>query len=121
MRVIIAGSRSITDLRAVFHAMARAREYGIVPTSILCGMARGVDMLGYEWARLQEIHVDEYPADWSKGRTAGFVRNFQMARNADALVLVWDGKSNGSANMLSHAERLKLKIYKSMYRRPVKE
>lgn len=116
MRVIIAGSRSITDLRAVFHAMAKARERGIVPTSVLCGMAAGVDTLGYEWADLQEIPVVEYPADWSKGRTAGFIRNYKMARNADALVLIWDGKSSGSANMLSHAERLKLKIYKSIYK-----
>lgn len=41
-----------------------------------------------------------FKADWDKlGRGAGMIRNKQMAQYADVLILIWDGKSKGSANM----------------------
>ena len=53
-----------------------------------------------------------FPADWQKhGRKAGPLRNMEMAINADALVLVWDGKSAGSASMKREAERAGLLIF----------
>ena len=32
------------------------------------------------------------------GKSAGYIRNEQMAQNADALVAFWDGKSKGTKN-----------------------
>lgn len=43
------------------------------------------------------------PADWDRlGKKAGMVRNAQMADYADAAIVFWDGKSNGTANMISN-------------------
>jgi hypothetical protein len=53
-----------------------------------------------------------FSADWDKlGKRAGVLRNEDMAKKADALVLIWDGESRGSANMLETARRYHLKIY----------
>lgn len=37
-----------------------------------------------------------------------------MADYADAMILVWDGKSRGSANMLKQAREKGLKIYEKV-------
>jgi hypothetical protein len=44
------------------------------------------------------------------GRIAGFVRNEEMAKIADACVVFWDGKSTGSADMIALAEKYKLQL-----------
>ena len=55
--------------------------------------------------------VAYFPADWDKyGKAAGFIRNEQMAQNADALVVFWDGKSRGTKNMIELAAKYKLKV-----------
>lgn len=109
MRVIIAGSRHITDPTLVDRAVA---ESGFNVTVVLCGEARGVDSLGRAWATARNIPVESYPADWSQfGHAAGPRRNRQMAANADALILVWDGSSRGSGNMLREARTHGLAIH----------
>ena len=114
MRVIIAGSRDITvsdeDMDA--HVDEWERIHGTRLRSVVCGMARGVDTSGRMWAEQRGIPVWHYPADWdTHGRSAGPIRNREMAENADGLILVWDGSSRGSANMLSQARQHKLRIY----------
>lgn len=57
-------------------------------------------------ANEQGIPVVEFPADCKLHRkAAGPIRNEQMAQYADALILVWDGKSAGSSSMLGLARR----------------
>jgi hypothetical protein len=52
------------------------------------------------------------PARWdTEGKAAGPKRNKRMAEAADALILVWDGKSKGSASMKSEAQKRGLKIF----------
>lgn len=107
--MIIAGSRSLTDPTLVKQAVSAS---GFEITTVLSGCAPGIDRLGAAWAEAHGIPVEPHPADWkTHGKAAGFIRNEEMAACADALILVWDGKSRGSANMLHHAERLGLKIH----------
>jgi hypothetical protein len=50
--------------------------------------------------------VTGVPADWeSYGKKAGFIRNSRMAETPEVtdLVCVWDGKSNGTKNMIQEA------------------
>lgn len=111
MRTIIAGSRKGIVRQDVEDAMESCPFESQILT-VLCGRARGVDIMGQFWAKDRNIPVLIFPADWDRfHKRAGFIRNQQMAENADALVLVWDGKSRGSKDMLQRAERLGLKIH----------
>ena len=81
------------------------------PSEVVCGMARGVDLCGKRWAENRGIPVKEFPADWDMlGKAAGPARNGSMARYADALLVVWDGKSKGTANMIKQARELGLSV-----------
>jgi hypothetical protein len=109
VRVIIAGSRSITDAALLEEAVS---ESGFEVSVILCGEARGVDQLGRQWAEGRGIATESYPPEWARyGRAAGQKRNADRAARADALVLLWDGSSRGSANMLRQARKRGLRVY----------
>lgn len=99
MRVIVAGSRGVTDYQVVSTACANS---GFNFTEVISGTARGVDTLGERYAFEIGVPVAIFPPDWDTlGKGAGFVRNKEMADRADALVAVWDGVSKGTAHMIS--------------------
>ena len=101
MRVIIAGSRTIKDGDLVAKAI---KESKFKVSSVLCGGARGADILGKSWAEANKVQVDEHPANWTKySNAAGIMRNIVMANNADALIAIWDGKSPGTRHMIDEA------------------
>ena len=109
MRTIIAGSRTITNYSEVEKAV---NDCGWQVTEVICGGAAGVDTLGAKWANEHQVPLQYFLADWTThGRAAGPIRNTEMALAADALVLVWDGKSRGSADMLNKATAKGLKTY----------
>jgi hypothetical protein len=109
MKTIIAGGRDITDYQLVVDAIAAS---GFNITEVVSGKAQGVDSLGERYAKERTIPVIECPAQWDRfGKMAGPFRNRQMAQQAEALVLVWDGRSKGSRNMLKQAQEFGLKIY----------
>lgn len=111
MKTIIAGSRTIIDPLEVEAAI---KNSGFTITEVLCGGAQGVDSLGAAWANTNKIPCSFYYADWKNlGKAAGPIRNSEMAADAEALVLVYDGKSRGSADMLmkAHAKGLKIHLH----------
>lgn len=111
-KTIIAGSRHLYDYDQLLRLIGQYREGGGTITEVVCGCAPGVDTMGKIWALENEIPVKMFPADWkTHGRAAGPIRNRQMAEYADALLLLWDGKSRGSANMLQEAEKRDLTIH----------
>ena len=103
MKVIIAGSRTVTDMRHLEAAIARF-DHPI--TAVISGCAKGADRLGERWAESYGIPVERYPADWdTHGKSAGYRRNEQMAEIADAVIILWDGTSRGSKHMIDIAKR----------------
>lgn len=109
MKVIIAGSRSVSNPDLIAIAMILSQFHVV---EVVCGMAKGVDLLGKAWAEKKGIPVVEFPADWEKfGKRAGIVRNQRMAEYADALVAIWDGESRGTAHMIKSAQWEGLKVY----------
>jgi hypothetical protein len=109
MRVIIAGSRTIIDPLEVDKAIA---DSGFEITKVICGGAQGVDLLGSKYAFSHDLPIQYFLPDWKQyGKAAGPIRNSEMAQNADALILVWDGKSRGSNDMLNKANAKDLKVY----------
>jgi hypothetical protein len=105
VKVIIAGSRTVTDFAHVHAAIVSAPFYWEI-TEVVSGTCRGVDALGEQWAEGLGVRVKRFPADWSKGKQAGPVRNRQMAEYADALIAVWDGHSRGTADMIAAMKAL---------------
>lgn len=109
MKVIIAGTRTITNANLIEKAIS---ESGFVITEIVSGGAAGVDRLGEMYADYHNIPIKAFRADWKKfGRTAEPRRNKQMAEYADALIAIWDGESRGTRNMIGEATFLGIKIY----------
>jgi hypothetical protein len=114
VRLIIAGSRTInlSEEQVSQYVKEWEEKHGHTVTTIVTGMASGVDSAAYYWARNKGKIIDAHPADWQTyGKSAGIRRNRVMAENADGLLLVWDGTSKGSANMLRNARSLKLLIH----------
>lgn len=110
MKVIVAGSRSITDYKVVYNAIMEAPFTGI--THIISGMARGVDQLAVKFAEHERFGLLKFPADWDKhGKSAGFIRNAQMAQEADALIAIWDGKSRGTKNMIDIMNKMEKPVF----------
>ena len=108
MKVIIAGSRDITDLRLLEKIMI---DCPFNVSEVVCGGARGVDDLGRKWAG-DKIPVRMFPANWDKfGKSAGYKRNTEMARYSHALVWLWDGTSKGSKHMFDIAMERNMPIY----------
>ena len=103
MRLIIAGSRTITDYDTVLEAFVEAvNKLGWMPDEIVSGCASGVDTVAIDLASILNIPVKKFPADWkTHGKSGGYVRNMAMGKYADAAVVVWDGKSRGSKMMLN--------------------
>lgn len=112
MKVIIAGSRNIDDYKLVVDTITKS---GYDITEVVSGCATGVDRLGEQWARTNNIPITEMPADWNRyGRSAGPYRNRAMAEYADAAIVIWDGKSRGSRNMIENMIRRKKPYYIGM-------
>ena len=115
MKVIIAGSRTIQDYTLVLNAI-KASGYEI--DELVSGGARGVDSMGETWAYAHNVPIKQFPAEWDKyGKSAGFRRNEVMAKYADALILVWDGQSHGSAHMLKTARAQCLIVFECAFSR----
>jgi hypothetical protein len=109
MRVIIAGSRTITDASLIEKAVIAS---GFEVTELVWGGAAGVDTLAYGWAHERGIPDKSFPADWKRhGKAAGPSRNCEMAAYAEALIAIWDGKSPGTQHMFAEAKRRGLQVF----------
>jgi len=80
--------------------------------TVISGGALGPDTLGANWAKANSIPVKYFYPDWKTyGKAAGPIRNSAMASEGEALILVWDGISRGSKDMLNKAEKKGIPIY----------
>lgn len=104
MKLIIAGSRTITEYWVLEQAMKRSGFDKADIEEIVSGCAPGPDTLGERWAKEHGIKVKKFPADWDKhGKPAGVIRNKLMAEYVGpkgALLALWDGESKGTKHML---------------------
>lgn len=112
-KVIIAGTRMFADYTLLCSSCDRLlSQKGLTHDIIIVsGTARGADKLGERYAKERGYNVELFPADWeNKGRAAGYIRNADMADNADALIAFWDGTSHGTAHMIDIARKKNLPV-----------
>jgi len=101
MRVLVCGSRGWTDETRIFQRLSLL-PFG---TEIISGAASGADSLAAMVAQTLGFTVREFPADWNRyGRSAGFMRNFEMLnQRPDLVIAFWDGQSRGTAHTIRGA------------------
>jgi hypothetical protein len=109
MKVIIAGGRDFDDYEKLRTYCDHILE-DQTDIEIVSGTAKGADHLGERYAIEKGYKTTRFPADWSKGKSAGYIRNEEMAKYGDALIAFWNGKSKGTGHMIDLAEKYKLKI-----------
>ena len=119
-KVIIAGGRdfnaSDADMYRIDKMLSKyAAPHGDVPMFIglemVTGCARGADQIPYMYHTWHGVPIKEFPADWDLHRkSAGHIRNAQMADYADALIAFWDGKSKGTKGMIDVATKKGLMV-----------
>lgn len=113
MKVIIAGSREGFTPEDVFEGVACIHRYsGIQIDEIVSGGAIGIDTFGEELAKTYSIPIKMFPANWTvHGKSAGFLRNEEMAKYANCLIAFWDGQSKGTKHMIEMALKYGLKLF----------
>lgn len=116
MRLAVVGSRSITDKNLIMATMNEAMEKywdAVGAVVILSGGAKGVDTLAREIAYdldldfilFKPYHMLDPTVEYTPKYF--FTRNKQIADNADVVVIVWDGKSNGTRHMVEYCKKHK--------------
>lgn len=106
MRLIIAGSRSLyPDYDFLDQILVKyAVPYDFELVNGRC--PDGVDWAVWDWAKERDFNRKPFPADWKKyGKSAGPVRNAEMAEYATHLIAIWDGVSSGTANMIDEMKK----------------
>ena len=112
-RVIIAGDRRLNDYDFLREKCDEVLSERIASgrVVIVSGHARGTDLLGERYASEHSLQCELFPADWKKfGKSAGPIRNREMATHADALIAFYDGKSKGTGNMIRFARDFGLEV-----------
>lgn len=106
MKLIIAGSRSLSGQPHLIGKAIEESKFTDI-TEIVSGTATGIDRLGEEWATNNGKIITRFPANWTKyGKSAGPIRNAEMAIYADALIAIWDHRSRGTNDMIRQMDLL---------------
>ena len=114
MKIIVAGSRDIKDKDLVWGIIDRIikdKNLDDDEITIVTGGSRGVDLMAEQLAKLMSWKSVVMNADWTKhGKSAGPIRNREMAKVSDMLIAIWDGESRGTKNMISEAKQRGLDV-----------
>lgn len=127
MRLIIAGSRTFENMLTIEDIDEALKKLKLKPTEVISGEAKGPDQMGHVWADAHDIPVREFKPKWDDVENcktvkvnkwgkpynyrAGFDRNTEMAQNADALLVFWDGESSGTEQMIAEAKKVGIPVY----------
>ena len=100
MKLLIVGSRSITDYDLEKHIPSET-------TMIITGGANGIDTLAEKYAdkkRLSKLILR--PEYHLFGKAAPLKRNEKMIEICDMALIIWDGASKGTKYSIDYAEKI---------------
>jgi hypothetical protein len=75
--LLVCGGRRYSDITFAFDALDRMAARMTI-TAVRHGAARGADAIANAWARDRGYTIERFPADWTRGRSAGPERNHRM-------------------------------------------
>lgn len=116
-RLVVAGSRDFNNYDMLCSALDEVigelkAEYNV---TIVSGTANGADKLGEKYAEKHGLKIERHPANWGRyGRGAGPIRNAEMVKASDGVVVFWNGESTGAKNIIdcAKAENHLIKVVK---------
>lgn len=113
--IIVAGGRDFNDYEYLKKTLLSITNK-VLDVEIVSGTARGADNLGERFAIEHDLPIKKFPANWDKyGKSAGYKRNAEMAKYANACVIFWDGVSRGTGHMIDLAQTAGLALLVKKY------
>ncbi len=103
IKLAVIGSRTFNDYELLKKSILENYDINFIKL-IISGKARGADELSEIFADEFNIAKKIFPADWSLGRFAGYLRNKDIINNATHVIGFWNGQSKGTANSLKLAK-----------------
>jgi hypothetical protein len=109
VHLVVAGSRCFDD--SYYDTIKEHLDYftqDMDDPIILHGGAKGVDKLAGRWAEWNWYWQKVYYPDYEKhpGKQAPLIRNVEMAKSGDYLIVFWNGISTGTKHMMEQMQRL---------------
>lgn len=110
-KVIIAGGRDFENYELLktkcdHYLKNISKTHTII---IVSGAARGADKLGERYAQEKGYEIDSHAANWDLyGKRAGYLRNEEMSKCANALIAFYDNQSKGTGHMIDLARKQNL-------------
>ena len=99
MKLLIVGSRSITNFDLSPYIPADV-------DTVISGGASGIDTLAERYADLHRLSKYIVRPQYNLyGRVAPLKRNEQMVDMADAVLVIWDGRSKGTQYTLKYTQK----------------
>ena len=116
MKLIIAGTSGMRVSVELVDQLIT--HYDLDVREIVSGTGGEIDAAAEDWS---EIYLNEDPkffdSKWSSmGVNAGSERNRKMAEYADALLIVWDGKSSDAEELRENMRKLRKPVYETIIR-----
>jgi predicted Rossmann fold nucleotide-binding protein DprA/Smf involved in DNA uptake len=106
LAVAVVGSRSIVNCKALLHRLDALHRMGCV-AEVVSGGANGVDTLAAQWAMRNLVKLTEHLPDYrAHGKGAPLLRNGLVVADADLVLVVWDGDSQGTLDAARKAVKL---------------
>lgn len=107
--LIVAGGRDFDNYQLLSEQLIELSETHLRDrlVNLVSGMAKGADLLAFQFAKEHGVNCIKFPANWNAhGKSAGYIRNSQMASVSDGLLAFWDGQSKGTKNMIDTMNKL---------------
>ena len=108
INILVCGGRDFSDAAFISYVMLRTFNTG---DTLIEGGAKGADLLAKRWARLNNIEIKTFEADWDTyGKKAGFIRNTKMLEEGKPDLVVAFPGGRGTDMMVGLAKNAGVEV-----------